>query len=132
MLFESGDIQAAIPPFRRAVDQQPEEPLLRTELARTLIESQQKAHLEEAVEHLKLGLSRDNRSASAWRLLGIAYGKLGDVGRSSLALAEEALLRGDEAQVRFHAGRAAEMFARGSPEWLQAEDMLLALKNRKE
>ncbi|MGJ3258086.1 MAG: M48 family metalloprotease [Rhodospirillales bacterium] len=132
VLFESGDIQAAIPPFRRAVEQQPEEPLLRTELARTLIESQQKGHLEEAVEHLKFGLSRDNRSASAWRLLGIAYGKLGDVGRSSLALAEEALMRGDEAQVRFHAGRAAEMFARGSPEWLQAEDMLLALKNRKE
>ncbi len=132
VLFESGNVQEAIPPFRRAVEKLPEEPLLRTELARILIETQNKENLEEAVEHLKFGLSRDNSSAMAWRQLGIAYGKLGEVGRSSLALAEEALLRGNEKEVRFHAGRAAEMFPRGSPEWLQAEDMLLALKNRKE
>ncbi|MBO6519875.1 MAG: M48 family metalloprotease [Rhodospirillales bacterium] len=132
VLYESGNIQEAVAPFRRAVELKPEEPLLRTELSRILTESNNKEYIEEAVEHLKFGLSRDGRSASAWRLLGIAYGKLGDIGRSSLALAEEALLLGKDSEVRFHAGRAAEMFPRGSPEWLQAEDMLLALKNRKE
>lgn len=132
VLYESGNIQDAVAPFRRAVELKPEEPLLRTELSRILTESNNKEYIEEAVEHLKFGLSRDSRSASAWRLLGIAYGKLGDIGRSSLALAEEALLLGKDSEVRFHAGRAAEMFPRGSPEWLHAEDMLLALKNRKE
>lgn len=131
ILFENGNVADAIPPFRRAVEQLPNEPLLRTEIAQVLIESQRKEDLEEAVEHLKFGLSRDRNSTSAWRYLGIAYGKLGDVGRSSLALAEAALMRGEGGEVRFHAGRAAEMFPRGSPEWLQAEDLLLAVNNRK-
>lgn len=131
ILFENGKIDAAIPPFRRAVEKLPDEPLLRTEYARVLIESQRKEDIEEAVKQLKLSLSRDRNSSSAWRQLGIAYGKLGDVGRSSLALAEEALMRGTESEVKFHAGRAAEMFPRGSPEWLQAEDLLLAIKNQK-
>lgn len=131
ILFGDGKIEEALPPFRRAVELLPEEPLLRTEFAQILIESQRKEDLEEAVEHLKFGLSRNKESAAAWRYLGIAYGKLGDIGRSSLALAESAIRRGEESEVRFHAGRAAEMFPRGSPEWLQAEDLLLALKNRK-
>lgn len=132
VLFENGKIDAAIPPFRRAVEQLPDEPLLRTEYARVLIESQRKEDIEEAVKQLKLSLSRDRNSSSAWRQLGIAYGKLGDVGRSSLALAEEALMRGNGSEVKFHAGRASEMFPRGSPEWLQAEDLLLAIKNQKQ
>jgi predicted Zn-dependent protease len=130
VLFENGRVDDAIPPFRRAVELLPEEPLLRTEYGRILIESHRTEDYTEAVTQLKFGLSRDPSSASAWRHLGIGYGKLGDIGRSSLALAEEALLRRREAEVRFHAGRAAEIFPRGSPEWLQAEDLLLAIKNR--
>ncbi len=39
VLFESGDIDGAIAPFRRAVEQKPDEPLLRAEFARVLIEN---------------------------------------------------------------------------------------------
>ncbi len=68
----------------------------------------------------------------AWRNLGIAEGRLGNVGESALALAEEALLQGRDVDARFlHAGKAAEIFPRGSPQWLQAEDLLLAIKNAK-
>lgn len=130
VLFENGRVDDAIPPFRRAVELLPEEPLLRTEYGRILIESHRTEDYTEAVRQLKFGLSRDPSSAVAWRHLGIAYGKLGDIGRSSLALAEEAILRRREPEVRFHAGRASEIFARGSPEWLQAEDLLLAIKKR--
>ena len=129
--FDGGDVNAAIPPFREAVKALPEEPLLRGELGRVLLESTQPGALEEAVEQLKFALSRDKRSASNWRNLGIAYGRLGDIGRSSLALAEEAMLRGQDSEARYHAGRAAESFPRGSPEWLQSQDLLLALDNKK-
>lgn len=131
VMFESGNIDAAIPPFKRAVEQKPDEPLLRTEYARILIESQRPKDLEEAVVQLKASLLLDKNSGSSWRQLGIAYGKMGDVGRSSLALAEEALLKGNESEVKFHAGRASELFARGSPEWIHAEDLLQAIKNLK-
>ncbi len=131
VLFESGDIDSAISPFRRAVEQKPNEPLLRAEFARVLIESATTENLNEAVKHLKFALSRNAQMPGAWRNLGIAQGRLGNVGESALALAEEALLQGRNVDAAFHAGKAAEMFPRGSPEWLQAEDLLLAIKNVK-
>ena len=131
VLFESGDVAGALVPFNRAVNIIPEEPLIRFEYARALIESPASGDLENAVEQLKFALSREPKFASGWRNLGIAYGRLGDKGRSSIALAEEAILKGDFAAVNYHAGRAAEIFPRGSREWLQAEDLLLAAKNTK-
>lgn len=131
VLFESGDIEGALDPFSKAVDLLPEEPLIRFEYARVLIESPAPGDLEKAIEQLKFALSRESKYPSGWRNLGIAYGRLGDTGRSSLALAEEALLRGDLSAVNYHAGRAEQTFPRGSREWLQAEDLLLAAKNTK-
>ncbi len=131
VLFESGDIDGAIAPFRRAVEQKPDEPLLRAEFARVLIETATTENLNEAVKHLKFALSRNRQMPGAWRNLGIAEGRLGNVGESALALAEEALLQGRDVDARFHAGKAAEIFPRGSPQWLQAEDLLLAIKNAK-
>jgi len=131
VLFESGNIDGAIQPFRRAVEQKPNEPLLRAEFGRVLIESATTEGLNEAVKHLKFALSRNPQMPSAWRNLGIAQGRLGNVGESALALAEEAILQGRNVDAAFHAGKAAEIFPRGSPEWLQAEDLLLAIKNAK-
>lgn len=127
LLFESGNVDASLPLYRRSIEIDPNEPLIRSAFARALIATEQSENLEEAVTHLRFSLSRERKSRSSWQQLGIAYGKLGDVGRSSLALAESALLRRDAAQVRFHAGRAETLFARGSPEWLQAQDLLLAV-----
>lgn len=131
VLFESGDIAGAKEPFAKAVDVAPEEPLIRFEYARVLIATDDPSDLEKAVEQLKFALSREPKFASGWRNLGIAYGRLGDTGRSSLALAEEALLKGDLAAVNYHAGRAEQIFPKGSRERLQAEDLLLAAKNEK-
>ena len=131
VLFESGNVAGALEPFARAVAILPEEPLIRFEYARVLIASTVPEDLEKALEQLKFALSREPKYASGWRNLGIVYGRLGDNGRSSIALAEEALLKGDFSAVNYHAGRAAQIFPRGSREWLQAEDLLLAAKNTK-
>lgn len=130
ILFENARVPESIPPLRRATEILPEEPLLRMELGRILIESQEPGALDDAVKQLEFALSRDKNLASAWRYLGIAYGRKGDMGRSSLALAEGALMRGDESQARFHAGRALTIFPRGSREWLHAEDIQLAAKKK--
>lgn len=131
VLFESGDVAGAKESFSRAVSIVPNESLIRFEYARALIASNESSDLEMALEQLKFALSREPKFASGWRNLGIAYGRLGDTGRSSLALAEEALLKGDLSAANYHAGRAVELFPRGSREWLQAEDLLLAAKNTK-
>lgn len=131
ILFESGKVEEAIPPYRLAVEGRPESPLLRAEFGRVLLESKEQDALKEAVDQLKLALSRDRDTPAVWRNLGIAYGRLGDIGRSSLALAEEAALYGRDSEVAFHAGRAKETFPPGTPERLQADDLLQALQNKK-
>ena len=58
-----------------------------------------------------------------WRLLGTAYGKLGDMGNASLALAEDNLARGDKPNARAQVQRALQLLPRGSPGWRRAQDL---------
>ena len=48
---------------------------------------------------------------------------MGEFGQSSLALAEEALLRGNKADVLFHTQRAEQALPEGSPGWLRLQDV---------
>ena len=52
------------------------------------------------------------------------------MGESSLALAEEAMLLEKLPEAKFHAGQAVRDLPSGSPSWLQAEDILLAARQR--
>ncbi|MFQ5765879.1 MAG: M48 family peptidase, partial [Rhodospirillales bacterium] len=84
-----------------------------------------------AIENLRVALGQNRDSSEIWRQLAIAYGRKGDKGRSSLALAEEALLMNRKREARYHAGLAERIFPNGSREWLQAQDILLAAGNKK-
>ena len=130
ILFESGNVKDAISPMRRAVGVRPNETLFLQELGRMLIEFQDPAALDEAIQNLERAIAQDRDSATAWRYLGIAYGRKEDIGRSSLALGEYALLIGEHSQARFHSGRALKLFSRGSREWLHAEDIQNAAKKK--
>ena len=59
----------------------------------------------------------------AWRLLGVAYGRLGDYGLSSLALAEYSLLIGDRSELRLAISRGDKYLKRGSPGWQRLQDI---------
>ncbi len=132
VLLETRDLTAAIAAFRRAVELAPKSPLLLKELAHAEIESGEPANLDSAVEHLKRALSHERDMASAWRQLGIAYGKKGEFGHSALALAEEAMLQGRYDAAAFQAGKAEKLFPRGSREWLQAQDLNFAADKEKQ
>jgi len=126
MLFENGQIIESIRAYGTAAQILPDAPLIRRDLARAQIEANDPKLLNAAIANLEIALSRDRESASNWRFLAIAHGRNGDQGRSYLALGEEALLRGKPPVARFQAGRAKNLYKRGSREWLQAEDILLA------
>ena len=126
MLFEHGQINAAITAYGQAVRLLPDAALIRRDLARAQLESKNPALLNTAISHLDVALAADRNSALNWRLLATAHGKNGNHGRASIALAEEALLRSKPEIARFHAGKALKIFARGSREWLQAEDIQFA------
>jgi predicted Zn-dependent protease len=122
MLFEARRLAEALPAYRQAARLAPSEPLIRLNLARVLIETGEAANLRSATQELRAALSRDREDAFAWRLLGIAEGRLGNQAAADVALAEEALLRGDAAQARSLAARAEQALPPG-PARLRAADL---------
>ncbi len=132
ILFEGGHPAEAVPFYRRAVQFVGDENLLKIELAQTMLEADEGiATAKEAEAYLKDVLRKDDQNPDAWHSLGIAQGRMGQIGNASLALAEEAILSGDTATARTQAIRATELLPRGSPGWLKADDIRLQIKDNK-
>lgn len=131
VLFENGRIAESLPYYEKATLLAPGEYLIRRDLGRVQIEVGDPAHLNQAATNLQIAVNADKTDAYSWRLLGTAYGKLGKMGESSLALGEAALLQGKPADARFHAERAAAALKQGSVGWMQAQDILHALDTQK-
>ncbi len=127
MLFETGSGELAIESYAQSVELAPDQPLLQVGYARALIESDQEANLELAASALEQALRYEERNANAWRLLGIAYGRLGLEARSAMASAESAYLTGDHERSQFLAQRALQGLEYGTPDWQRANDILNAI-----
>ena len=130
MIFENGNAKGALGPYLKAVSLLPENPLLKRDLAHVQLALNDKTLLKDVIINLKAAIAVDRESPFTWRQLAIAYGRLGDKGHSSLALAEEALLIGRLEVARYHSGLADRIFPKGSREWIQAQDILNAARIR--
>ena len=122
--FENGKIDLALPSYQKSVDLLPESALLKAQLAQAQIEKNSPGLLRKAVDNLLFSVDRDATRPFVWRQLGIAYGRLGKMGESSRALAEEAILIGRYRDAIGIAERAKKQLKRGSPNWLRAEDII--------
>lgn len=132
ILVDFSRIEEGIPYYRRAVGILPEAPLLRIALAHALIESgSDPARLNEAITHLKRALKKERNSTRPHRLLATAYGRLGQESMAKLHLAEEAVLQRNLDYARSQAEGALAGFAGGSPEAVQARDLLSHIENLK-
>jgi predicted Zn-dependent protease len=129
MLFENGQIAAAIPPYREAVRLDKDSALLRIGLAQALIESGDPAAVAEAAGQLEDALAREPTNAGGWRLLGIAQGRDGQEGLSDLAFAEYALLINKPDDARLYARRAENKIVANDPAWLRLQDILRVLED---
>ncbi len=131
MLFERGRPAEALEPYETAASLLPQSPLIRVELARVQLSLDDPQLLDAAIVNLRAAVAYERDRAFAWRQLAIAYGRNGQMGESSLAMAEEAMLIGKKPEARFHAGKAETLLPTGSPGWLQAQD-ILQQANRKD
>jgi len=104
----------------------PDAPLLRINLAHALIETNDPANLDRAIDELKRAVAREDDNTLAWRLLSQAYGTQGKEGEARLASAEYYFAAGDNAQATQFALRARNMLDRNSIEWRRAVDIVLA------
>jgi predicted Zn-dependent protease len=131
MLFESGRVRESLTPYREAARLASGEPLIRVALARALLEANDPLLLRQALSEAQASLALERDSAFTWRQLGLIWTKLGDQGQASLALAEEAFLRGDLRQARSAAARAEALLPAG-PSRLRAQDLAAATRVERE
>lgn len=130
ILFESGRASLAVVSLRAAVKLAPGEALLRTALGQALLALGPERTTRAALAHLRVAVRGDNTLPLAWRLLGIAHGKLGDIGLASLALAEYGFLIGDKKQVYGNIGRAERHLKKGTPAWFRIQDLKREMARR--
>ena len=87
-----GRLTEARPYYERALALLPGEPLLLIPLAQTKIDRGSDAELRSAIRDLqRASVDPEKTPPIVWRLLGTAYGKVGDMGNAALALAEVAV-----------------------------------------
>ena len=123
MLYENGRIAEAVPAYQKAVDLRPDSAQLTLALARAQIEANDPELDKKALGYLQQTLDQEPGNSGAWRLMAIAYGRMGDTGMTALSLAEAALARRDVPEARSQARRAQQLLAQGSPGWLRAQDV---------
>ncbi len=127
ILFEGGKVHAALAPYRTAVRLAPEQPLIRQGLARAMVETDDPALLRPAIAQLQMAQRLQHNDPDTWHLLGVAWGRLGNLGEANLALAEEAMLENDIPAARRFARMAVKALPQG-PSRLRALDISNAVK----
>ncbi|AMW35588.1 peptidase M48 [Haematospirillum jordaniae] len=130
MLVENGRVVEGLPNYRKAVSLLPNEPLIATSYGHALIESGSPEALKEAAQVLRTALARDPENSFGWRLLGTAWGRTGNEGQASYALAEYALQTGEPSQASFHAGKAEKLLGQNHPLWLRLQDIKMEAQNQ--
>jgi predicted Zn-dependent protease len=127
MLFETGRPKEAVATYEKAAKLLPDAPMIRLDLARAQLATNDAALLPAATENLRASVAREPNRPFVWRQLAIAYGRAGDEAESALALAEEAMLLNKPVDARYHAGKAERLLPTGSPGWMKAQDIIAAV-----
>lgn len=123
-LLEGGKAKAAIAPLRKSVSLAPRAGLIRILLGHAQLETGNKALLGEAIENLRTGLREEPHASVGYRHLATAYARQGRIGDAELATAQGHLIDGRLETAQTYAKRAQAKLKRGSPGWLQADDIL--------
>ncbi len=126
MLFEFGRVADSVEPHRRSVALLPDKALLRINLGRALAASEETDDLNAAVKELKAALLVEPDNSFGWFELARAQGALGHDGLADLAMAESRYNVGAKPDAAQFARRALQRIPKGTPEWRQANDIIVA------
>jgi len=126
MLFEFGHIDESIEPHRISTVLAPDVALLRINLGRALIAAEDPEKYQKAVTQLKRALLLEPDNGFGWFELARAYSGLDDETMANLATAEARYHAGAKPDANRFARRAMAGLKKGTPEWRQAADIILA------
>lgn len=130
--LDQGKLRQAAEQFAKAAAKRPKAKYMKILQAHALLEMKDGSCIEEAKRILIPLMQKNPEDIFGWRLLAIAYGKTNEPGMASLALAEEATLKGEFELAAQQCKRATSTLPKGSRGALQAEDLMrdIALKKR--
>jgi predicted Zn-dependent protease len=132
MLFEYGRIADSIVAFKSAAALAPKgTDEIHTEYAQALLEKDDPANLQLAIDELKIAEKVETRNPELHRFFATAYGRQGHEALAKLELAEEAVLEDRPKTARRMASDAMRGLPAGSREWLRAQDLIAASLTRK-
>ena len=123
ILFENNHPKEALTSYETAVKLLPDSPLILADLAKIEIAQDDRSLVASAIAHLEKSVALDDSNASTWRQLAVAYGKAGNTGMSSLALAEEAVLEDDPNMALRQLEQAIPSLPANSPARQRAQDV---------
>jgi predicted Zn-dependent protease len=123
ILLESGKPVEALEPLRKATELTGNDPLIAGTFGLALVNTEDKAHLDEAETVLRAAVARDRENPFAWYELGLVYGAKGDIPRAQLASAEQQIMSDSPAQALRSANAAQAGLPKGSPDWIRAQDI---------
>ena len=125
LLYWSGKHRESIPLLRKALQLAGgEEPLLQSQLAQSLLATEEASLLDEAMTLLRRSILTDATHAPSHHQLAKAYYRKGLQPQADLAAAQGHFAEGNIKQAHIFAKRAILKLSRGSPEWLSADDII--------
>ncbi|WP_182087016.1 M48 family metalloprotease [Aureimonas sp. ME7] len=132
ILMAGGKADEAAAAFRTAAKLDPSDSgILEAAVGQALVTGGQPERMKEAISQIRKGLESDPANSTAYQFLAMAYGKVGDVGSAELATAEGYWEGGNFRQAKIFAARAQQKFRPNSPQWRQAQDIIITKVNRK-
>ncbi len=125
VLRDSGQPAAAVGAYSQAVALLPRDPALRFGLGQAQFNAGQQAA---ATKTLEAVVQTEPTNVAAWDLLQKAYDASGNTAMRDLAAAEFFYLQGHKSQARYKAEAASRSLPRGTPAWIRAQDLKVALE----
>jgi predicted Zn-dependent protease len=125
ILLESGHVEEALAPLRRATDITLGQPLIAGMFGHALIATEDEANYAEAEQVLRAAVAKDRLNPFAWYQLGVVYAARGDIPRARLASAEQQVMSNRFPEALRNAQAAEAGLPVGSPDWIRAQDVAL-------
>ena len=126
MLRENGFLKESLSNYLIVDKLLPNDPLVKIELAHTLLNFESKNTLDKAIKKLLEAQKKELGNTKLWYLLSVAYGRNSEMGKSKYSSAYSFYLKGDDAMALSFIERAKKIVEKDSSTWIK----LINLENK--
>ncbi|MEO0546563.1 MAG: M48 family metalloprotease [Pseudomonadota bacterium] len=127
VLLRTGQAAASIEHFQKALKfDRTKAGYIRVNYGHALVSQGTPKRVRQAIRELRKGLASDPTAIAGHQYLAMAHSFQGNQAEALLATAEFSIRVGKKREAKQYAKRAQKSFKRGTPQWLRAEDIVLA------